>query len=63
MNSENYRYYRLDGTDHLCSGEWLDAGSDEDAIEQIVARHANATWEIWHGKRLVAKQLVRRLPA
>lgn len=47
MTSENYRYYRLDGTDRLCSGEWLEAGSDEDPVGQIAARHADVMWEIW----------------
>ena len=63
MPSEKYRYYCLDGAGHLRSGEWLEAGSDEDAVGQIVARHADADWEIWHGERLVAKQLPKRLPA
>ena len=63
MHPENYRYYCLDGAGHLRSGEWLEAGSDEDAVEQIVARHSDAMWEIWHAKRLVARQFPKRLSA
>lgn len=62
MNPANYRDYCLDRAGHLRSGEWLDAGSDEDAIGQIVDRHTDAMWEIWRGGRLVAKQ-PRRLQA
>lgn len=61
MHPENYRYYSLDGAGHLRSGQWLEAGSDEDAVEQIVARHSNAMWEIWYAKRLVARQYPKRL--
>ena len=54
MPSENYRYYCLDGTGHLHDAAWFAAESDEDAIEQIKAKHPDAKCEIWQGKRLVA---------
>lgn len=64
MHSEDYRYYRLDRAGHhLRKGEWLEAGSDEDAVVQIVDRHSDAMWEIWHGKRLVARQSPGHLQA
>ena len=63
MNPANYRYYCIDRAGHLRSGEWLAAESDEDAIGQIVDRHSDAMWEIWHAERLVAKQSPRRLQA
>ena len=63
MHPENYRYYCLDGAGHLRSGEWLEAGRDEDAVEQIVARHSDAMWEIWNAQRLVARQYPKRLSA
>ena len=55
MPSENYRYYRLDGDGRLHFAEWFSGESDEQAIEQIQAKHPNAKCEIWKGKRLVAK--------
>jgi hypothetical protein len=61
MHSENYRHYRLDLAGHLRSGERLEAGSDVDAVGEIVARHSDAMWEIWHGERLVARQLPGRV--
>jgi hypothetical protein len=63
MSSQNYRYYCLDGVGHLHSAEFFEAASDEDAVTQIEARHANALCEIWQGKRLVAKISPRRLEA
>ena len=60
MPEENYRYYCLDGVGHFGSGEWLIADNDEDAVEQIVSRHGQAPWEIWHGERIVARQMPRR---
>lgn len=63
MHSRNYRYYCLDSTGRLRSSEWLEAGSDVDAVEQIVARHSAAMWEIWRGERLVAKQSPTHLSA
>jgi hypothetical protein len=46
MPSENYRYYCLDGAGRLHSAEWFHAESDEDAVAQIEAKHADATCEI-----------------
>jgi hypothetical protein len=63
MASTAYRYYCLDSAGRLHSAEWFDAGSDEDAVAQIEAKHADATCEIWHDQRLVAKLLPRQLSA
>lgn len=54
MPSENYRYYCLDGAGRLHDAAWFKAESDEDAIEQIKAKHPDSKCEIWRGKRLVA---------
>jgi len=55
MSAENYRYYCLDGTDHLHEAEWFAADNDEHAVALIGAKHPNSLCEIWQGKRLVAK--------
>lgn len=61
MPSDNYRYYRLDGAGHPQDAEWIQAQSDKDAIEQVEVRHPGATWELWHGTRMVAKVWPNRL--
>jgi hypothetical protein len=63
MPSENYRYYCLDGVGRLHDAAWLDADNDADAISQIMAKHPDATCEIWQGKRLVATLPPKRLSA
>ena len=54
MPSENYHYYRLDGTGRLHEPAKFAADSDEDAIAQIETKHPDSKCEIWQGKRLVA---------
>ena len=55
MASENYRYYRLDRDGRIHCAEWLDAVNDEQAVEQVRARHPDAKCEVWKGTRLIAK--------
>jgi len=54
MPAENYRYYCLDGAGHLHDAAWFAAESDEQAVEQIGARHPDSKCEIWQDSRLVA---------
>ena len=58
-----YRYYCLDSKGQLHSAEWFDAGTDEEAVAQIEAKHADATCEIWQDQRLVAKLMPQQLTA
>ena len=60
MPIENYRYYDFDSVGYFGGGQWLEASDDEDAVEQVVSRHGGATWEIWQGERIVARQARRR---
>ena len=55
MPNEIYRFYCLDGTGQLHDVEEIKAGSDEDAVAQVAAKHPNAKWELWQERRLVAK--------
>jgi hypothetical protein len=55
MSSENYRYYGLNSAGRIRSAEWFRADSDKDAIAQTKVQHADATCEIWEGRRLVAR--------
>ena len=63
MSSEDCRYYCLDTVGHRHDAAWFHAGTDEEAISQIEAKHPDATCEIWQAKRLVAKLSPRRLSA
>jgi hypothetical protein len=63
MPAQTYRYYCLDSTGHLHSGEWFEADNDADASWHIEAKHPDAKCEIWQGTRLVAKIAPTRLQA
>lgn len=63
MPSDNYRYYCLDRAGHLHEAEWFAAANDEDAVEQIEAKHPQSHCEIWQGKRLVASLSPKRRSA
>jgi hypothetical protein len=54
MPSENYRYYRLDERGGLHRAKEFSAGSDQDAIAVIRAKHPGSKCEIWEGNRLVS---------
>ena len=55
MPSEKYRYHCLDGAGHLHGTEWISAISDEDALNQVKAKHPDEQCEIWQGEGLVAQ--------
>ena len=63
MSLETYRYYCLDGVGHLHGAEWFEAESDGDAVALIGARHPHALFEVWQGRRLVAKPPPSRVQA
>lgn len=63
MSPENYRYYAVDGVGHFHDAEWIVAQNDKDAIAQVEVMHPDATWELWHGTRLVEKLWSSRLLA
>lgn len=54
MPRTNYRYYCLDRTGQLHNSIMFQAGSDEDAVAQIAAKHPHDHCEVWEGRRLVA---------
>jgi len=49
-----YRLYRLDGVDKVASAEWLEANSDEAAIDAAEPLHNGRKCELWQANRLVA---------
>ena len=63
MSLQSYRYYRLDGVGHLHSAEWIEAESDEAAVEMVKGMCAEALCEIWQRDRLVARLSPKRLQA
>jgi hypothetical protein len=50
-----YRHYRLDGAGKISTAEWLDAASDEEAVQQVRERKLPFKSEIWARNRLVAR--------
>ena len=50
-----YRLYKLDGAGSISSAEWIDAGSDEDAVRQARELELVGPCEIWSGDRRVAR--------
>jgi hypothetical protein len=50
-----YRIYCFDGADKVWAAEWIEADSDEAAIQATRARHTGVQCEIWQQNRLVAK--------
>ncbi len=55
MSSENYRYYCLDSVGRLHEAAWFRAASDDDAVAQIEKKNVDAMFEIWQGRRMVAR--------
>ena len=52
---DGYRLYCMDATGRIDLAEWIDASSDEDAIQQAKAlKNGALKCEIWQGDRLVA---------
>ncbi len=50
-----YRAYRVDDRNHIRSAEWLEAPSDEAAVEQAeeLCEEGLPTIEVWQAARLV----------
>jgi hypothetical protein len=51
----DYRLYGLDGVHRVASGDWIDADSDEAAIEAANEMFRGSECEVWQGTRLVAR--------
>jgi hypothetical protein len=52
--SSNYRLYRLDGAGKITTGEWIDAGNDEEAVAKAHALGRDGRYELWNGGRMIA---------
>lgn len=55
--AHSYRVYRLDGREHVMSGQWFDAIDDEHAC-RCALDHCDegaVALEVWDGKRLVRR--------
>jgi hypothetical protein len=50
-----YRHYRLDGAGKISKADWIEAGSDDEAVRQVRASRLGVTSELWRGNRLVAR--------
>lgn len=61
--SQDYRYYCHDASGHLHEPAWFRAESDQEAIDQIKAKHPGDKCEIWQGQRRVATLSPTRLRA
>lgn len=51
----NYRLYRLDGAGKISGAEWIEADSDETALEQARGRVDGIAFELWDKSRLVER--------
>jgi len=50
-----YRVYSLNGAGKVLSAEWIEADSDERAVETARAAARGVSLEIWQGQRLVER--------
>jgi hypothetical protein len=50
----NYRVYCFDGIGKVWTAEWIQAPTDEEAIEAARAMDVGVKCEVWEGRRLVA---------
>lgn len=52
----NYRLYCLSGDGHIGFADWIEAASDDEAIDKARELRPDANkCEVWHGNRLVAQ--------
>ena len=58
----NYRLYCFDGVGKVWVADWLEAASDEEAINAARQMDSGVKCELWEGHRLVAS-IDRRAPA
>ena len=52
---EGYRLYCLDGANKVASAEWIEADSDEAAIEVAKEKMDGHPCELWQRSRLVIR--------
>jgi hypothetical protein len=50
-----YRLYCLDGVGKVASAEWIDAETDEEALDAAEHLRGGAICELWQNSRLVAR--------
>jgi hypothetical protein len=50
-----YRLYHIDGAGRFSTAEWLEADSDEAAIEAARTARKALQCELWQGNRLVGR--------
>lgn len=59
-----YRLYALDSSGHISLAEWIEASSDEDAIDQArMTKRGALICEVWEGHRMVAAIEAQQLAA
>jgi len=50
-----YRIYELDGDGRFSTADWIEAGDDEAALIAARDRFPSGPFELWQGRRLVAR--------
>ena len=50
-----YRLYRLDGAANIVTADWLDADSDDDALQLAQERAEGGGFELWERNRLIGR--------
>jgi hypothetical protein len=51
----SYRLYRLDGARKIITADWIEAESDQHALEEAKNRAVEGPHELWERGRLVAR--------
>jgi hypothetical protein len=51
----SYRLYRLDGAGKIITADWIDAESDDHALQEVKDRALDGPHELWERGRLVAR--------
>jgi hypothetical protein len=51
----DYRLYQVNGEGHIAGAEWIEAETDDEAINEALSRHSSSPLELWQHERLIAK--------
>ncbi len=50
-----YRLYHIDGAGRFSAAEWIEADSDEAALDAARALGKSITGELWQGQRFIGR--------
>ena len=50
-----YRLYHIDGAGRFSAAEWIEADSDQSALEAAQGLNKSVTCELWQGNRFIGR--------